>query len=54
MKAHQEISRSRADNLDDGKRKAEQLASDYMRYGLNAEMPNVDWQMNEILKKRIG
>jgi hypothetical protein len=53
VNAKREIARRDADDLKYGMKKAEELASDYLkrRHGV-AELPAVDWQMNAQTRNR--
>jgi hypothetical protein len=52
MNAHREVARNYADNLDDGKRRAEQAAGDYLRRLDGTVLPAVNWEMNAQMRNR--
>lgn len=54
MNAHHEVARNDADNLDDGMRRAEQAAGDYLRHLDGTVLPVVNWEMNPQMRNRQG
>lgn len=52
MNAHHEVARNDADNLDDGMRRAELAAGDYLRRLDGTVLPAVNWEMNAQMRNR--
>jgi len=51
---HREVSRQDADDLETGKRLAEQAAANYLRRLDGTALPRVEWAMNAQARNRLG
>jgi len=52
MNAEHEIARNDADSLNDGMRRAEQIAANYLRQLDGTALPAVNWEMNAQMQAR--
>jgi hypothetical protein len=52
MNTRNEVARNDADNLDDGMRRAEGAAGDYLRHLDGTVLPAVNWEMNAQMRAR--
>jgi hypothetical protein len=53
MDAQREIARNDADDLNDGMRRAEQAAADYLRHLDGTVLRVVNWEMNAQMRARL-